>query len=161
MTGRPPILCVRGAVEGNHGHRLFQRDRCWRHRKHYPGLECADRQPVPAQAPAQGNPGADDVGRGVRLGRGLAEFTYGESRFLGHAGDAPGSHSRVIYNPEDRGAIAYSTTDDRIPTNAFLETLVGIVYGGGFTLSGSRLLSARHFTTRFDAAVVSMGIVAV
>ncbi|KQN94620.1 MULTISPECIES: serine hydrolase domain-containing protein [Stenotrophomonas] len=62
-------------------------------------------------------------------GRGLAEFRYGEKRFLGHAGDVLGSHSRVIYNPKDEVAIAYSTNGERIPTNAFLETIVGIVYG--------------------------------
>ena len=71
---------------------------------------------------------------GSGWGRGLAEFTYGENRFLGHAGDVLGSHSRVIYNPKDGVAIAYSTNGERIPTNAFLETLVGIVYGGDFTL---------------------------
>ncbi|WP_240732409.1 MULTISPECIES: serine hydrolase domain-containing protein [Dyella] len=67
-------------------------------------------------------------------GRGLAEFPYGENRFLGHGGDVLGSHSRVIYNPKDGVAIAYSTNGERIPTNAFLETVVGIVYGGDFTL---------------------------
>ncbi|MBN8802644.1 MAG: beta-lactamase family protein [Stenotrophomonas acidaminiphila] len=66
---------------------------------------------------------------GSGWGRGLAEFTYGENRFLGHAGDVLGSHSRVIYNPADELAIAYSTNGERIPTNAFLETVVGIVYG--------------------------------
>ena len=66
---------------------------------------------------------------GSGWGKGLAEFTYGEHRFLGHGGDVLGSHSRVIYNPDDAVAIAYSTNGERIPTNAFLETVVGIVYG--------------------------------
>lgn len=66
---------------------------------------------------------------GSGWGRGLAEFTYGENRFLGHGGDVLGSHSRVIYNPKDELAIAYSTNGERIPTNAFLEAVVGIVYG--------------------------------
>lgn len=66
---------------------------------------------------------------GAGWGRGLAEFTYGENRFLGHAGDVLGSHSRVIYNPKDEVAISYSTNGERIPTNAFLEAIVGIVYG--------------------------------
>jgi len=73
---------------------------------------------------------------GSGWGRGLAEFTYGERRFLGHAGDVLGSHSRVIYNPKDEVAIAYSTNGERIPTNAFLETVVGIVYGDDVTFPG-------------------------
>jgi D-alanyl-D-alanine carboxypeptidase len=52
--------------------------------------------------------------------------------FLGHAGDVIGAHSRVIYNPQDGTAIAYSTNGERIPANALLETVVGIVYGGWF-----------------------------
>lgn len=62
-------------------------------------------------------------------GRGLAEFTYGKNRFLGHGGDVLGSHSRVIYNPKDKVSISYSTNGERIPTNAFLEAVIGIVYG--------------------------------
>lgn len=69
---------------------------------------------------------------GKGWGMGLAEFPYGERVFLGHAGDVIGAHSRVIYNPQDGTAIAYSTNGERIPTNAFLETVVGIVYGGWF-----------------------------
>lgn len=69
-------------------------------------------------------------GRG--WGMGLAEFPYGEHVFLGHAGDVIGAHSRVIYNPQDGTAIAYSTNGERIPTNAFLETVVRIVYDGKF-----------------------------
>lgn len=68
-----------------------------------------------------------DVGKG--WGMGLAEFTYGEERFLGHGGDVLGSHSRVIYNPKDDVAIAYSTNGERIPTNVFLEAIVATVYG--------------------------------
>ncbi|MQP77490.1 serine hydrolase [Stenotrophomonas sp. MYb238] len=66
---------------------------------------------------------------GSGWGKGLAEFTYGKHRFLGHGGDVLGSHSRVIYNPADEVAIAYSTNGERIATNAFLEAVVGIVYG--------------------------------
>lgn len=66
-------------------------------------------------------------------GRGLAEFTYGENRFLGHAGDLLGSHSRVIYNPKDRVAISYSTNGERIPTKEFLGAIVAIVYGDKVT----------------------------
>lgn len=66
-------------------------------------------------------------------GRGLAEFNYGANRFVGHGGDVLGSHSRVIYNPRDALAIAYSTNGERIPTNVFLETLVDIVYGDAVT----------------------------
>ncbi len=71
---------------------------------------------------------------GAGWGKGLAEFPFGEQRFLGHAGDVLGSHSRVIYNPADDVSIAYSTNGERIPTSDFLQTLVGIVYGSGFTL---------------------------
>lgn len=66
---------------------------------------------------------------GSGWGLGLAEFTYGEEHFLGHGGDVLGSHSRVIYNPEDDVAIAYSTNGERIPTNVFLEAIVDLVYG--------------------------------
>ena len=62
-------------------------------------------------------------------GRGLAAFPYGERHFLGHGGDVLGSHSRVIYNPDDGTAIAYSTNGERIPTNDFLAAIVGLVYG--------------------------------
>lgn len=71
---------------------------------------------------------------GKGWGRGLAEFTYGDDRFLGHGGDVLGSHSRVIYNPEDDVAITYSTNGERIPTNTFLETIVDTVYGRDVTL---------------------------
>lgn len=71
---------------------------------------------------------------GAGWGKGLAEFAFGEQRFLGHGGDALGSHSRVIYNPADDLAIAYATNGERIPTSDFLQILVGIVYGDGFTL---------------------------
>lgn len=73
---------------------------------------------------------APEPGKG--WGMGLAEFAYGENTFLGHGGDVIGAHSRVIYNPQDGTAIAYSTNGERIPTNAFLETIVGIVYDGTF-----------------------------
>lgn len=66
---------------------------------------------------------------GKGWGRGLAAFPYGERHFLGHGGDVPGSHSRVIYNPDDGTAIAYSTNGERIPTNDFLATIVGLAYG--------------------------------
>ena len=72
------------------------------------------------------------VGKG--WGMGLAEFTYGDNRFLGHGGDVLGSHSRVIYNPKDGLSIAYSTNGERIPTNAFLEAIVDTVYGRDITL---------------------------
>lgn len=72
------------------------------------------------------------VGKG--WGMGLAEFTYGKDRFLGHSGDVLGSHSRVIYNPKDDVAIAYSTNGERIPTNIFLEAIVETVYGRDVTL---------------------------
>lgn len=72
------------------------------------------------------------VGKG--WGMGLAEFTYADNRFVGHGGDALGSHSRVIYNPKDGIAIAYSTNGERIPTNAFLEAIVETVYGRDVTL---------------------------
>ena len=72
------------------------------------------------------------VGKG--WGMGLAEFTYGEDRFLGHGGDVLGSHSRVIYNPKDGLSIAYSTNGERIPTNTFLEAIVDAVYGRDVTL---------------------------
>lgn len=62
-------------------------------------------------------------------GKGLAAFPFGQRRFLGHGGDVLGSHSRVIYNPKDGTAIAYSTNGERIPTDEFLATIVGIVYG--------------------------------
>ncbi|MGY5943810.1 serine hydrolase domain-containing protein [Stenotrophomonas forensis] len=71
---------------------------------------------------------------GAGWGKGLAEFPFGERRFLGHGGDALGSHSRVIYNPADGLAIAYATNGERIPTSDFLQTIVGIAYGGRFTL---------------------------
>ncbi|HIE1097996.1 MULTISPECIES: serine hydrolase domain-containing protein [Stenotrophomonas] len=71
---------------------------------------------------------------GAGWGKGLAEFPFGEQRFLGHGGDVLGAHSRVIYNPVDDVSIAYSTNGERIPTSDFLQTLVGIVYGHGFTL---------------------------
>lgn len=71
---------------------------------------------------------------GAGWGKGLAEFPFGERRFLGHGGDVLGSHSRVIYNPADDVSIAYSTNGERIPTADFLQTLVGIVYGSGYTL---------------------------
>ena len=61
-------------------------------------------------------------------GRGLAEFAYGENIFFGHGGDVLGSHSRLIYNPKDEIAIAYSTNGERIPTNILLETIVSIIY---------------------------------
>ena len=67
------------------------------------------------------------VGKG--WGMGLAEFTYGDNRFLGHGGDVLGSHSRVIYNPKDDITIAYSTNGERIPTNVFLEAIVETIYG--------------------------------
>lgn len=67
-------------------------------------------------------------------GRGLADFTFGEHHFLGHGGDVLGSHSRVIYSPEDDLAITYSTNGERIPTNAFLEAIVGLVYGDDVAL---------------------------
>ncbi|AWH46475.1 serine hydrolase domain-containing protein [Stenotrophomonas sp. ZAC14A_NAIMI4_1] len=70
---------------------------------------------------------------GEGWGRGLAAFPYGQRRFLGHGGDVLGSHSRVIYNPQDGTAIAYSTNGERIPTNDVLATLVGIVYGENVT----------------------------
>lgn len=66
---------------------------------------------------------------GSGWGRGLAEFTYGQDHFLGHGGDVLGSHSRVIYNPADDLAIAYSTNGERIPTDTFLEAIVDLVYG--------------------------------
>ncbi len=62
-------------------------------------------------------------------GKGLAEFTYGERRFLGHGGDVLGSHARLIYNLEDEVSIAYATNGERIPADTFLETIVGIVHG--------------------------------
>lgn len=71
---------------------------------------------------------------GAGWGKGLAEFPFGERRFLGHGGDVLGSHSRVIYNPADGLAIAYATNGERIPTSDFLQTIVGIAYGGRFTL---------------------------
>ncbi|WP_414540645.1 serine hydrolase domain-containing protein [Stenotrophomonas forensis] len=71
---------------------------------------------------------------GAGWGKGLAEFPFGERRFLGHGGDVLGSHSRVIYNPVDDLAIAYGTNGERIPTSDFLQIIVGIVYGGSFTL---------------------------
>ena len=55
-----------------------------------------------------------------------AAFPYGERHFLVHGGDVLGSHSRVIYNPDDGTAIAYSTNGERIPTNDFLATIVGL-----------------------------------
>ena len=66
---------------------------------------------------------------GSGWGRGLAEFTYDENHFFGHGGDVLGSHARVIYNPADDVAIAYTTNGERIPTNEFLRTIVEIVYG--------------------------------
>ncbi|MGE6331625.1 serine hydrolase domain-containing protein [Stenotrophomonas sp. NPDC077659] len=66
---------------------------------------------------------------GQGWGRGLAAFSYGQHRFLGHGGDVLGSHSRVIYNPQDGTAISYSTNGERIPTNEFLAALVANVYG--------------------------------
>lgn len=72
------------------------------------------------------------VGKG--WGMGLAEFTYGEDRFVGHGGDVLGSHSRVIYNPKDGLSIAYSTNGERIATNTFLEAIVDTVYGLEVTL---------------------------
>ncbi len=72
------------------------------------------------------------VGKG--WGMGLAEFTYGEDRFIGHGGDVLGSHTRLLYNPKDGVAIAYSTNGERIPTNAFLEAVVETVYGRDVTL---------------------------
>lgn len=71
-------------------------------------------------------------------GRGLAAFTYGEHHFLGHGGDVLGSHARVIYNPDDDLAIAYVTNGERVPTNAMLEAIVAIVYGGDYTLPAIR-----------------------
>lgn len=71
---------------------------------------------------------------GKGWGMGLAEFTYGEDRFIGHGGDVLGSHSRVIYNPKDDLAIAYSTNGERISTNAFLEAIVATAYGRDVTL---------------------------
>lgn len=72
------------------------------------------------------------VGKG--WGMGLAEFTYGEDRFIGHGGDVVGSHTRLLYNPKDGMYIAYSTNGERIPTNAFLEAIVETVYGRDVTL---------------------------
>jgi len=66
---------------------------------------------------------------GAGWGRGLAEFRFGSHRFLGHGGDVLGSHSRVIFNPDDGVAIAYSTNGENIPTNDVLESIVKIVYG--------------------------------
>ena len=71
---------------------------------------------------------------GKGWGRGLAAYTYGDHYFIGHGGDVLGSHSRVIYSPKDKLAISYSTNGERIPTNAFLETIVGMVYGDEVTL---------------------------
>ena len=62
-------------------------------------------------------------------GRGLAAFPYGTHHFVGHGGDVLGSHARVIYNPDDEVSIAYATNGERIPTDAFLKAVVGIVYG--------------------------------
>ncbi|WP_440222819.1 serine hydrolase domain-containing protein [Dokdonella sp. MW10] len=62
-------------------------------------------------------------------GKGLAEFRYGERRFLGHGGDVLGSHARLIYNLEDEVSISYATNGERIPADVFLETIVSIVYG--------------------------------
>lgn len=70
---------------------------------------------------------------GKGWGRGLAAFPYGERHFIGHGGDVLGSHSRVIYNPDDETAIAYSTNGERIPTNDFLATIVGLAYGEDVT----------------------------
>jgi len=62
-------------------------------------------------------------------GMGLAAFPIGQHAFLGHGGDVLGAHARVVYNPADGIAIAYATNGERIATNTFLETIVGIVYG--------------------------------
>lgn len=66
---------------------------------------------------------------GNSWGRGLAAFPHGTHRFVGHGGDVLGSHARVIYNPDDEVSIAYATNGERIPTDAFLKAVVGIVYG--------------------------------
>ena len=65
-------------------------------------------------------------------GRGLALFPYDENSFFGHGGDVLGSHSRLIYNPKDEIAIAYSTSGEKVPTNLFLENIVNIVYNKEF-----------------------------
>jgi len=43
------------------------------------------------------------------VAKGMAAFPYGERHFLGHGGDVLGSHSRVIYNPDDGTAIRGSS----------------------------------------------------
>ncbi len=67
-------------------------------------------------------------------GRGLALFEYDENVFFGHSGDVLGAHSRLIYNTKDKISIAYSTNGERIPTNVFMENIVGIVYNKAFQL---------------------------
>ena len=67
-------------------------------------------------------------------GRGLALFEYDENVFIGHGGDSIGSHSRLIFNPNDKISISYSTNGERIKTNDFLEVLVKIIYNKEFKL---------------------------
>jgi D-alanyl-D-alanine carboxypeptidase len=67
-------------------------------------------------------------------GRGLALFKYDENLFFGHSGDVLGSHSRLIYNPKDKIAIAYCTNGERIPSNILIENLVSILYNKQFNL---------------------------
>lgn len=69
-------------------------------------------------------------------GFGMASFTLAGKTFYGHTGGIDGFGAALIYQPEEKLAIAYATNGKTHPSMKILSGVVDIYYGRPFNIAG-------------------------
>ncbi|MDM1395862.1 beta-lactamase family protein [Myroides odoratimimus] len=62
-----------------------------------------------------------------KYGRGIMHLVYDDVCFYGHGGDTLGTHTMLVYNPDDEVSIAYSSNAQQVPNEVFL-SIVNMLY---------------------------------
>ncbi|PUB31004.1 D-alanyl-D-alanine carboxypeptidase [Elizabethkingia sp. YR214] len=74
------------------------------------------------------------------FGRGLISVSFGGNQLYGHHGDTYGSHSLVLYDPQNKIAISLVLNGERLSKDDFVFYLLNIIY------KNKRKLSERQIT---------------
>lgn len=68
-----------------------------------------------------------------KWGRGINTFDEGGHIYYGHGGDTLGTHTILMYNPDEDVAIAYSSNAQRVPQEVF-KNILYIIYGKEYSI---------------------------
>lgn len=68
-----------------------------------------------------------------KFGRGIMHLVYDNVSFYGHGGDTLGTHTMLVYNPDDEVSIAYSSNAQQVPDQVF-KGIVNMLYPNGYKI---------------------------